>query len=130
MGQPSMGRGFSGTAIFGCPSHSCDFADAHRLSTCGDELENPAYAFGKLVFSRDQAENQISVCREIKKVPRMNVDIFLCQKLNSDFFVALCCRHAQNRIPPALHLEPAASLLPGKLPANSRRFAPTATGPL
>jgi hypothetical protein len=66
--------------------------------------------FRKLALRHDQAHNQMPILRKIVKMPRMNVNPFLRQQIHRKLIIGSRRRHAHNRIPSTLDLQPRARL--------------------
>src|ERR1700690_2091150 len=89
-----------------------------------EKRNHPRNRFRKNSLRRQEANHQIPIARKIKEVPRMHVNIPRSNQLNSQLLIRPRNRHAQNRIPPTLKLQPRTSRLPSKPPIQLSKIPP------
>src|SRR6266566_9016618 len=74
----------------------------------------------------DQAEDQITIGREVEEVARMNVDALCGEKFDRQILVGTRCRDAQDGVPTAFHRQARASFLPRQLAVEFRKISTNA----
>src|SRR5260370_14037457 len=74
----------------------------------------------------DQAEDQITIGREVVEVAWMNIHALCGEKLDRQILVGTRCRDAQDGVPAAFHRQARASFLPRQLSIEFRKISTNA----
>src|SRR6266700_4638698 len=74
----------------------------------------------------DQAEDQITVGREVVEVAWMHINTLCGEKFDRQILVGTRCRDAQDGVPAAFHRQAPASFLPRKLAVELRKISTNA----
>src|SRR5580700_5889574 len=76
-----------------------------------EKRNHPQNRLRKHALRRQKADHQIPIAREVKEMPRMQINIPRRNQLNRQLLIRARRRHPQNRIPPTLTFQPRARRL-------------------